>query len=146
MPKTRLIRHIVPLATTLSLIVLLGGCMVRPTQPLGTVHTRSVVLQQPAQVVYRQPVYRQPVVVQRPATIVYRTAPVVYRTAPVVIRQASSVMTPVRMSVPAQVYNRNIGSQCVPGTSRQCYAYCGYGVQHCNGNGTGWGSCIEGRY
>ena len=145
MPKSLFIRHIVPLAASLSLIVLLGGCFVRPTQ-LGTVHTQAVVVQQPAQVVYRQPVYRQPVVVQRPATIVYRTAPVVYRTSPVVIRRPSSVMTPIRMSVPAQVYNRNFGSQCVPGTSRQCYAYCGYGVQHCNGNGSGWGTCIEGGY
>ena len=131
MPKTRRILHIVLISSVLSVFVLLGGCIVRPTQPLDTVHTQTAIVQQPAQVVYTQPV-----VVQRPATIVYRTAPVV-------IRQPSGVITPVRVSVPSQVYYRNVASQCVPGSSRQCYAYCGYGVQYCNADGLSWGTCIE---
>ena len=135
MPKIRLFSQLMILSATLSLLVLMGGCVVRPTQqPYQTVQTQSYVVQQPQQVVYTRPV-----VVQRPVSVVYRTAPIVY-TSP------SRVMTPVRVSVPSQVYYRNVGSQCVPGTSRQCYAYCGYGVQYCSGDGMSWGTCIEGGY
>lgn len=111
---------------------LMVGCFVRPSQQYETVQTQSVVLSQPSQVVYTQP---QPVVVQRPTVYV--------RQQPIYVSAPSGVLTPVRVSVPSQVYSAYAGHHCVPGTTRICEAYCGSGVQYCNPDGYSWGSCIE---
>jgi hypothetical protein len=132
-------------------IFTVGGCVLRTTTPIQT--TQSYVVQQPTQVVYTQPqvVYRQPTVVVRQPVVVQQ--PVVYRSPlPVIVNRVSSVLNPVRISVPAQVYgNQYYGGQyygtvCMPGAAQQCEAYCGYGTQYCNSDGSGWGSCVEGGY
>ena len=73
----------------------LGGCPRGPNYTVETVDTQTIVLQQP--VVVQQP---RPVVVQQPRPVV------VQQPRPVVVRRPAGVMTPVRVSVPAQVAAR----------------------------------------
>jgi hypothetical protein len=149
-------KHLFTLSALCVAIVTVGGCVIRPTTPIQT--TQAYVVQQPTQVVYTQPqvVYRQPTVVVRQPVVVQQPVvvrqPVVYRSPlPVIVNRVSSVLNPVRISVPAQVYNpvyygNNYSTVCMPGSTQQCEAYCGYGVQYCNADGSGWGSCVEGGY
>lgn len=141
----------------LGLVLVLGGCVIRPTGP--TAGTGAYYAAQPQPVVVAQP---QPVVVQ-PAPVVVQPAPVVVSRPPVVVYRAPSpVRTPVRVyaaGVPIRpasypVYSGyspypvypTYGYPCMPGTTRVCEAYCGSGYQVCSADGSGWSACIEGGY